>query len=405
MLVSVAVLFQRPPVVDAATSFGQPAATELSGFVRDAVSRGSVPGAVVAVVNRDGVMYHEAFGMMNAAGNVAMAKGAIFNIASMTKPVTSLATMMLVEEGRLKLDDEVAKYLPTYANPLVLTSVNESDGSYQTRPAKRAITIRHLLTHTSGIGYTFASPKLTAILAKSMKNELDTPLLLLFDPGESWAYGASTRVLGQVVEAISGQRIDAFLESRILRPLGMRDTSYAVPADKYSRVVTTFSRTNGTLVERPVPASLPANVAGDGGLYSTAADYGLFIRMLLNEGRVGTTRIVGARTVRTMFQNNIGSVVIQPQPTANPGLSKPFPLGAGEDKWGLGFQLATPKVKKPNSRSAGSGTWAGIFNTHFWIDPSKEIGVVVMMQLLPFYDDEAMKVLAGVEERVYKNLK
>ena len=201
------------------------------------------------------------------------------------------------------------------------------------------------------------------------------------------------------------QRLAVCVGNPCLTPDGMRDTSYAVPADKYSRVVTTFSRTNGTLVERPVPASLPANVAGDGGLYSTAADYGLFIRMLLNEGRVGTTRIVGARTVRTMFQNNIGSVVIQPQPTANPGLSKPFPLGAGEDKWGLGFQLATPKVKKPNSRSAGSGTWAGIFNTHFWIDPSKEIGVVVMMQLLPFYDDEAMKVLAGVEERVYKNLK
>jgi methyl acetate hydrolase len=405
MLVSVAVPFQRAPVVDAATSFGQPAATELSGFVRDAVSGGSVPGAVVAVVNRDGVMYHEAFGTMNAAGKVAMAKDAIFNIASMTKPVTSLAIMMLVEEGRLKLDDEVAKHLPKYANPLVLTSVNESDGTYQTRPAKRAITIRHLLTHTSGIGYTFASPKLTAILAKSMKNELDEPLLLLFDPGDSWAYGASTRVLGQVVEAISGQRIDAFLESRILRPLGMRDTSYAVPQDKYSRIVTTFSRANGTLVERPVPATLPANVAGDGGLYSTAADYGLFVRLLLNEGRLGTTRIVGERTVRTMLQNHIGSVVVQPQPTANPGLSKPFPLGAGEDKWGLGFQLATPKVKKPNTRSAGSGTWAGIFNTHFWVDPSKEIGVIVMMQLLPFYDDDAMKVLAGVEERVYKNLK
>jgi len=407
VLVSVAGLLQRAPVVRAATtpSFGQPAATELTGFVREAVARGSIPGAVVAVVNRDGVMYHEAFGMMNAAGKVAMTKDAIFNIASMTKPVTSVAIMMLVEEGRLKLDDEVSTYLPKYANPVVLTNVNQADGTYQTRPAKRAITIKHLLTHTSGIGYTFASPTLTAVLAKSGKNELDAPLLLLFDPGESWAYGASTRVLGQVVEAISGQRIDAFLESRILRPLGMRDTAYALPQDKYSRVVTTFSRTNGTLVERPVPATLPANVAGDGGLYSTAADYGLFIRMLLNEGRLGATRIVSERTVKTMFQSNTGSVVVQPQPTANPVLSKPFPLGAGEDKWGLGFQLANPKVKKPNTRSTGSGTWAGIFNTHFWVDPSKEIGVVVMMQMLPFYDDDAMKVLAGVEERVYKNLR
>jgi CubicO group peptidase (beta-lactamase class C family) len=407
MLVSAAGLLHSAYVVDAATTpaFTQPAAAELSSFVGDAVARGSIPGAVVAVVNRDGVIYHEAFGMMNAAGKVAMTKDAIFNIASMTKPVTSVAIMMLVEEGRLKLDDEVSKYIPKYANPLVITNANQTDGTYQTRPAKRAITIRHLLTHTSGIGYTFASPTLTAILAKSKKTELDTPLLLLFDPGESWAYGASTRVLGQVVEAISGQRIDAFLEARILRPLGMRDTAYALPQDKYSRVVTTFSRTNGSLVERPVPATIPASVAGDGGLYSTAADYGLFVRMLLNEGHLGATRIVSERTVKAMFQSNTGSVVVQPQPTANPALSKPFPLGAGEDKWGLGFQLAMPKVKKPNTRSTGSGTWAGIFNTHFWVDPSKQVGVIVMMQMLPFYDDDAMKVLGGVEERVYKNLK
>src|SRR6185436_21122131 len=156
--------------------------------------------------------------------------------------------------GKLRLDDNVATYLPKWKDPVVISKFNEADGSYETRPARRPITIRHLLTHTSGIGYGFASPMLTKIIEKTKKSELDLPLL--FDPGESWAYGASTRVLGQVVEAISGQRIDAFLEARILRPLGMRDTAYALPQDKYSRVVTTFSRTNGSLVERPVPATI-----------------------------------------------------------------------------------------------------------------------------------------------------
>ena len=159
-----------------------------------------------------------------------MAKDTIFNMASMTKPVTSIAIMMLVDEGKLKIDDEVAKYLPKWKDPLVISKFNEADASYQTRPAKRPITIRHLLTHTSGIGYGFSSPTLTKIMAKEKKAQLDLPLL--FDPGESWAYGASTRVLGHVVEAISGQKIDAFLTSRILQPLGMHDTSYLVPTGR-----------------------------------------------------------------------------------------------------------------------------------------------------------------------------
>src|SRR5262245_788179 len=169
-----------------------------------------------------------------------MTKDTIFNIASMTKAVTSAAIMMLVDEGKLKVDDEVAKYLPKYKDPVVITKFNEADASYETRPAKRPITIRHLLTHTSGIGYGSASPMLTKSSEKTKKSELDLPLL--FDPGESWAYGASTRVLGQVVEAISGQKLDAFLEARILHPLGMNDTSYLVPTTKYPRVVAVNAR-------------------------------------------------------------------------------------------------------------------------------------------------------------------
>jgi methyl acetate hydrolase len=389
-------------VTSAAPNIPPQGTAALSSFLKDATDRGDVPGVVVAVVNKDGVVYHEAYGHSRTLTRTPMTKDTIFNMASMTKPVTSVAIMMLVDEGKLKLDDEAAKYLPKYKDPVVISTFNEADATYETRPAKRPITIRHLLTHTSGIGYGFASTKLTKIMAKTGKTELDLPLL--FDPGESWAYGASTRVLGNVVEVISGQKLDAFLESRILGPLGMHDTSYLVPPSKYPRVVAVNARdAEGKFVERPMPATLAAQVAGDGGLYGTAGDYGLFVRMLLNRGKLGDTRILSEKSVKTMLESQTGKVVVQPQESANLAVSRNFPLGAGKDHWGLGFQLAAETA--PNRRTTGSGTWAGIFNTHFFVDPSREIGVVVMMQTLPFYDEAAMKVYAGVEEAVYRNLK
>jgi methyl acetate hydrolase len=395
-LLFVGVVTAAPPTLQ------QQGTAAISEVLKAATDRGDVPGVVVAVVNKDGVLYNEAFGKRSTLNSAPMTKDTIFNMASMTKPVTSVAIMMLVDEGKLTLDDEVATYLPKWKNPLVISKFNEADASFETRPAKRPITIRHLLTHTSGIGYGFSSPTLTKIMAKTKQNELDSPLL--FDPGESWAYGASTRVLGHVVEAISGQTIDAFLDSRILKPLGMNDTSYLVPTTKYSRVVAVNAREkDGKFVERPMPATLPALVQGDGGLYGTASDYGLFLRMLLNGGRLGDTRILSEKSAKTVFENHMGKVVVQPQESANPSLSRNFPVGARKDRWGLGFQLAAEK--QANRRSPGSGTWAGIFNTHFFIDPSREIGVIVMMQTLPFYDEASMKVYADVEEAVYKNLK
>ena len=386
----------------AAPSIPVQGTSALSKFLTDATGRGDVPGVVVTVVNRDGVLYHDAFGKSSTQRNAPMAKDTIFNIASMTKAVTSVAIMMLVDEGKLKLDDDVATYLPKYKDPLVISKFNSADGSYETRPAKRPITIRHLLTHTSGIGYGFASQTVTTLSQKTGKTELDLPLL--FDPGDGWAYGASTRVLGHVVEAISGQKIDAFLDARILKPLGMHDTGYAVPQSKNPRVVAVNARGNdGKFVERPMPATIASPVQGDGGLYSTASDYGLFLRMLLNRGRLGNTRILSEKSARSVFDNHTGKVVVQRQISAAPALSRDFPVGAGEDNWGLGFQLA--KARRPNMRTPGSGTWAGIFNTHFFIDPAREIGVVVMMQTLPFYDDASMKVYSGVEEIVYRNLK
>jgi methyl acetate hydrolase len=389
-------------VTSAAPTLPPQGASAISAVLKTAIDRGDVPGVAVAIVNKGGLLYNEAFGRSRTLTNSPMARDTIFNIASMTKPVTSVAIMILVDEGKLKLDDDVAKYLPKWKDPLVISTFNEADASYETRPARRPITIRHLLTHTSGIGYGFSSPTLSKIIAKTKKTELDLPLL--FDPGDGWAYGASTRVLGHLVEAISGQTIDAFLESRILSPLGMHDTSYLVPTAKYPRVVAVNRRgDDGTFIEPPMPATIAATVQGDGGLYATPSDYGLFLRMLLNRGTLNGKRILSEKSARTVFESHTGNVVVKDQESTNQAVSRNFPVGAGRDKWGLGFQLAADR--HANRRSPGSGTWAGIFNTHFFVDPSRELGVIVMMQTLPFYDEASMKVYAGVEEAVYANLK
>jgi methyl acetate hydrolase len=211
-------------------------------------------------------------------------------------------------------------------------------------------------------------------------------------------------VLVDVIEKVSGQKLDAFLTSRILQPLGMQDTAYLVPSEKYSRVVGINARgADGKFVERPMPATIGSNVAGDGGLYGTASDYSQFLRMLLNRGKVGDTRLLSEKSAKLIFENHTGRVAVQTQESTNQTLSKNFPTGAGKDHWGLGFQLAAEQL--PSRRSPGSGTWGGIFNTLFFIDPRKEIGVIVMMQTLPFYDDASMKVFDSVEEAVYRNVK
>lgn len=374
----------------------------LSSFFEGAVVRGDVPGVVALVVNRDGLLYHEAFGKLNVARGIDMPRDAIFRIASMTKPLTSVAILMLAEQGKLGLDDRVSRYVPALTTRPVISRFNETDASHQTRPASRPITIRHLLTHTSGIGYAWSDPRLSLLQKKTGLGETELPLL--HDPGQKWTYGASTRVLGEVIEKISGQPLDAFLRARIFEPLGMNDTFYAVPQEKAARVATVHQRASGRLTEQPNPPALPATIRGDGGLYSTAGDYSLFLHMLLNRGQVGQVRLLTERSVREMTQNQIGSLVVDEQPAADSARAKPYPLGAGMDKWGLAFQIAAPKSPNPNMRSAGSYSWAGINNTHFWVDPNRQIGAILLMQVLPFYDEGCIEVLRGFEELVYRHL-
>ncbi len=375
----------------------------LSQAATAATGRGDVPGVVTLIVNREGVLYQGAAGKQDVARDAAMPPDAIFRIASMTKPVTSVAIMMLVDAGKVQLDDPVSKYLPDFDKRPVITKFNAADGSYETRPAIRQITIRHLLTNTAGLGYAFTDPTMAKIVAVSMKNEPDLPLLQ--DPGTKWTYSPATRVLGWVVETVSGETLDVYLRTKIFEPLKMADTGHVVPEWKVPRVVTVHSRKDGKLSEAPNELIQESPVRGDGGLYCTAQDYGRFLRMLLNGGTLDGAKILSAKSVQQMGQNHIGAISIQTQPDANPARTRPFPVGAGRDKFGLGFQITAADPKYARYRSPGSLSWGGINNTHFWIDPKRQIAAVVMMQVLPFYDEASMGVLRGLEEIVYKNLK
>mgnify|MGYP006078994279 CR=1 FL=1 len=376
---------------------------ELDRYLAQSIENSRIPGVVALVTNGDGVVYHSAFGLMDTGNSKAMTKDAFFRIASMTKPITSLAVMMLLEEGKIALDDPIEKYLPILANREVFTRFDLKTGEYSSRPAEKLITIRHLLTHTSGLGYSFDSPVLTKALGSDFAASATT-LPLLHEPGEEWTYGESTRVLGHLVETVSGKELFKFMQERILQPLGMNKTYYDIPLSNSARAVTTHAWNGSSLIETPNPAGMISSAHnGDAGLSSTAQDYARFIRLFLNEGVTENgARIVSAETIADMGRNHTGDVAVRLMPAANPGLSEPFPLGAGVDRYGLGFQVTMQP--SGNSRAPGSLAWAGIFNTEFWIDAENNIGAVLMMQYLPFYDQVAVEVLQGFEQRIYENL-
>lgn len=375
--------------------------------VENAISRyveaGELAGVAALVWRKGEIVRLATVGRRDLATGLPVERDTIFRIASMTKPVTSVAVMMLVEQGEVALDDPIASYLPAFEDSQVVDTFNASDKSYTTRAAATPMTVRHLLTHTSGLGYTFSSPLLAQMVGNT-PNASATAYPLLHDPGSKWTYGESTRVLGTLVEEVSGKPLDRFLAERIFGPLGMSDTFYAVPAPKNGRVVTVHRTTAEGLVEAPNPESISAPVYGDGGLHSTAADYVKFMQMLLNGGRAPDgTRLLKEETVKLIDRNHTGAVRVELQPTTNEAVSKPFPLGAGRDTYGLGFQI-TGEPRDAGARAPGSMAWAGIFNTEFWIDPASGVCAVLLMQYLPFYDPDAIATLQGFEQRVYQGL-
>ena len=375
---------------------------EISPFLEDAVERGRAPGLVAIVAQRDHILYHQAFGKMDVANDVAMREDTIFRIASMTKPITATAVMMLIEAGNLSLDDPISNFIPSLRNPRIFDRFDKSQANYTTRQASREITVRHLLNQTSGFGYDFSNEILLLLQEKIGKQARELPLI--HEPGNKWTYGMSPRILGELVEFVSGMALDRFFESRIFRPLSMNDTSYAVPAQKQDRLATQHQREDGAFRETPNPDRDNGTVRGDGELRSTGSDYIRFLQMFLNDGWHRSGRILSMDSVRLMTQNQIGELVVEKQRSADLRQARDFPLGAGRDKFGFGFQISTSIPDDQHERSPGSYSWAGMYNTHFWVDPSNGIAAVILMQVLPFYDDACMEILKGFEARVYMDL-
>lgn len=369
-----------------------------------ALAAAGIPGAVAMTGNRAGATGTLVIGA--DADGVPLAADSVFQLASMTKAIVSVAAMQLVETGKLSLDAPLGTLLPELADARVLTGFGD-DGSARTRPAARPITLRHLLAHTSGLGYDFVHADMARARGPAgppppgTMSSLRTPLL--FDPGDGWAYGVSTDWVGLAVEAASGQRLDAYVADHITGPLGMTDTVFGLTDDMKTRLVA-----NGARGEDGVVAPFPINIgggagefiSGGGGMSGTAADYMRFVRMLLNGGCLDGVRVLGAETVAEMSRNQIGDLRAGVMETTMPAMSARvewFPeMIAG---WGLGF-LINPEPGG-DGRAAGSLAWAGICNTYYWFDPESDVAAVLLMQLLPFADPGALAVLSAFERGVY----
>ncbi len=380
------------------------AALDLS--LRGAVERKDVPGVVALVTDRERVLYQGAFGVADVATGRPLAADALFRIASMTKPITSVALMQLVEQGRIGLNDPAEKYLPELVGLKVCDSFDAATGAYQLRPASRPATVRHFLAHTSGLAYPFTSATWRDF--KPRPGEVypfGGPLL--FDPGERWHYSTSTDVVGRLVEVVSGQKLEDYFRQHIFAPLKMDDTSYNVPEAKGPRLVAQQQRAGERMdgaieLQKPQPGLTIAAPIGGGGLASTASDYGRFVRMLLNGGSLDGVRVVKAETVALMGQNHIGAITVPALKSALPRSADFTFIADGRDKWGLGFLITVDQV--PGKRSPGSLSWGGINNTFFWIDPARGVAGVIMMQYLPFADAKALAVYDTFERGTYQLL-
>ena len=369
--------------------------------MRGAVARKEVAGVVVMAADRRGIIYQGAFGVADIAEARPLKLEALFRIASMTKAITSTAAMQLVEQGRFAIEDPVEKYLPEFAKLSVFESFDGATGAYRLRPATKAVTVRHLLTHTSGLGYAFTNPTVRDFKPRVGEEYPLGPLV--FEPGERWLYSTSTDWVGRLVEKVSGQSLEDYFRQHIFMPLGMADTFYFVPKDKEARLVTVNRRiADGSIVKESVqPPTSGFTPIGGGGLSSTAYDYLRFTRALLNGGELDGARILSAGTVALMGQNHIGAVGVPAQKTALPERSDDFSFIAdGRDKWGLGFLITADAV--PGKRSAGSLSWGGINNTYYWLDPMRGITGVILMQFLPFADRKALALYDAFERGVYQ---
>jgi putative heme-binding domain-containing protein len=388
-------------------------------LIQEHLDKHQIAGAVVLVQQRGKPIYHEAFGKADVGSETPMTRDAIFRIASMTKPITSVAVLMLVEEGKLRLDDPLSKHLPEFKDMTVLVPTKEGgDKGYRLVNVDRPITIRHLLTHTSGITYRFSGrPHLGKLYAEADVSDglVETAgtigenakrlakLPLLHQPGSAWEYGLNTDVLGRVIEVASGKTLDAFFRERIFQPLQMHDTGFLVPKEKRSRLAALYTPNDRKTIRRVGSEPIHAGsllysstyqtaddnryYSGGAGLVSTARDYGRFLQMLLNRGELDGKRLLKPETVDQMTRNQIGD--------------KRVPFSIHGDGFGYGFGVVTGREKPASPASVGSYSWGGIFNTFFWVDPRRQLIGIVLTQLYPF---DHLTLWKDFQFKVYEEL-
>jgi methyl acetate hydrolase len=373
-----------------------------------AVESRAMPGIVAAAGNERSLLYEGAFGRRDMGKAAPMAPDTVVWIASMTKAITAAAAMQLVEAGKLTLERPAADIVPDLAAAKVLEGFDAA-GKPRLRAPRRAITLRHLLTHTAGFGYEIWAPEVAQYQAATgtpgittcTNAALTTPLL--FDPGDRWSYGISIDWAGKVVEAASGKKLDRYLQDHILGPLGMNDTSFRLSPSQRARLATVHQRgDDGALT--PIEFEMPQDPEfhmGGGGLYGTARDYLAFARMIMLGGTLDGVRVLAPDTVALMAQNHIGELEVTPMRTVIPTLSNDCDLFPGmPQKWGLSFLINTQPA--PTGRSAGSLAWGGLANTYFWIDRTRRIAGVFLSQVFPFCDHTALDLLRQFETEVYR---
>jgi methyl acetate hydrolase len=389
------------------------ARAQIDGVLRQAVDAKEVPGVVAMAATDKGVLYEGAFGLRALDQSTPMTLDTVFRIASMTKAITSVAAMQLVEQGKLKVEEPVPNIDPGLGSPQVLEGFDAA-GAPKLRPAKRAITLRHLLTHTAGFSYdiwdanTGRYIKAAGLPARTTGKLASLRTPLSFDPGDKWEYGINIDWAGRLVEVLSGQSLDVYFRDKIFAPLGMKDSGFVVSAEQRGRQARVHARqADGVLAPQPweaAPVANPEFWSGGGPLYSTARDYLTFLQMLLNGGGWNGARLLKSETVAEMNKNHTGTIPAGIMKTQNPALSNDVDLFPGaEIRWGLGYMLNMQPG--PNGRSAGTGSWGGIFNTYYWLDPSKRVTGLIMTQILPFADTRALKLYGQFERGVYEALK
>ncbi|HVI46863.1 MAG TPA: serine hydrolase domain-containing protein [Chitinophaga sp.] len=386
------------PATPASAGMSAERLNRIDTTIQQYIRKGYVNG-VTAMVIRDGkIIYNKAFGYDDISKKTPEKTDNIFRIASQTKAITSVAVMMLYEEGKFMLDDPISEYIPEFAHPKMLKQFNEKDTTYTTVPATREITIRDLLTHTSGLGYAqIGSKEANAIYAKAGviagigindalladKMKILGGLPLMHNPGEKWTYGLNTDLLGYLIEVVSGKSLDQFLRERLFRPLGMNDTYFYLPENKKYRLVTLYAEdpkthqiaptaetmdVHGTSVYTDYPKRKGTYYSGGGGLSSTMYDYAVFLQMLLNGGVYNGVRILGRNTVRMMTMNQIGD------------------LSAGwdtKDNFGLGFRVVNENSSNESPLPAGVFSWGGMFSTTYWADPKEKIIGLIYKNIWP----------------------